>query len=188
MSSSELFHTLSEAICWILLNNLKTLLIYHLLDNFPVISSNTSPPVFSLGTLASVFSFFGVSLFKEKAQVPLYICWVSLNYTSFSQIFFVFTSSRKSTFQIYAIIAAPIPCGCTYRHNNLRHLQCSIHHAIHASPHMALHAANIPVHFRAVADFLSQFFPEVKKGGPSYKTPPCMGSSIWHWRSTCKSC
>ncbi|XP_049453891.1 uncharacterized protein LOC125901914 [Epinephelus fuscoguttatus] len=69
-SSPKIFDTLSEALCWILSNNHGIPFIVHLLDDFLVITPNSSPPASGLVTLTSVFSDLGVPLSVEKTEGP----------------------------------------------------------------------------------------------------------------------
>ncbi|XP_014832845.1 PREDICTED: uncharacterized protein LOC106910690 [Poecilia mexicana] len=68
-SSPHLFNTLSEALCWILLNVSRLPSVLHLLDDFLLIDSPSSPPT-SLQTLKDLFLRVGVPLSREKTLGP----------------------------------------------------------------------------------------------------------------------
>lgn len=68
-SSPHIFNSLSEALCWILLNVCKLLFILHLLDDFLLIDfPNSQSP--TLDILKQVFSDVGVPLSAEKTLGP----------------------------------------------------------------------------------------------------------------------
>lgn len=69
-SSPKIFDSLSEALCWILINNHKLPYVLHLLDDFLVITPPSTPPHSGLSTLVQVFSELGVPLSKEKTLGP----------------------------------------------------------------------------------------------------------------------
>lgn len=70
-SSPCIFNALSEALCWILLNNYKLPFVLHLLDDFLVVDYPRSRPDRCIGTLKSVFGLLGVPLSAEKTQGPV---------------------------------------------------------------------------------------------------------------------
>lgn len=69
-SSPNIFDSLSEAICWICINNYKLPYILHLLNGFLVITPKSSPQKFSLSTLIKVLSDHGMPLSEEKTLGP----------------------------------------------------------------------------------------------------------------------
>ncbi|XP_055030533.2 uncharacterized protein [Misgurnus anguillicaudatus] len=69
-SSPKIFDSLSEALCWILINNHKLPYVLHLLDDFLIITPTSAPPHSGLSTLVKVFSEIGVPLSKEKTLGP----------------------------------------------------------------------------------------------------------------------
>lgn len=69
-SSPKIFDSLSEALCWILLNNYKLPFVLHLLDDFLVVDFPTSPPARCISTLKKVFAHLGVPLSDEKTSGP----------------------------------------------------------------------------------------------------------------------
>lgn len=68
-SNPKIFDTLSEALCWMLINNYNTPFLVHLLDDFLSINS-PSPPASGLTIMTSVFQFLGVSLTPKKCAGP----------------------------------------------------------------------------------------------------------------------
>ncbi|XP_047187859.1 uncharacterized protein LOC124850010 [Scophthalmus maximus] len=66
-----IFITLSEALCWILLNNCKLPFVLHLLDNFLLVDYPQSKPDQCIRGLKDVFKQLGVPLSAEKTQGPL---------------------------------------------------------------------------------------------------------------------
>ncbi|XP_041916418.1 uncharacterized protein LOC121680893, partial [Alosa sapidissima] len=70
-SSPKIFDTLSEALCWILLNNYKLPFLVHLLDDFLVVIPHSYPPALGISTLTDVFNKLGVPLSEEKTCGPL---------------------------------------------------------------------------------------------------------------------
>ncbi|XP_029904174.1 uncharacterized protein LOC115356996 [Myripristis murdjan] len=69
-SSPKIFDSLSEALCWILLNNYKLPYVIHLLDDFLTVTPPASPPSHGLSTLKSAFHQLGVPLSPEKTAGP----------------------------------------------------------------------------------------------------------------------
>ncbi|KAL0148448.1 hypothetical protein M9458_056258 [Cirrhinus mrigala] len=69
-SSPKIFDSLSEALCWILINNHKLPYVLHLLDDFLIITPPSTPPSLGLSTLVQVFNELGVPLSKEKTLGP----------------------------------------------------------------------------------------------------------------------
>ncbi|KAL7852249.1 hypothetical protein SRHO_G00180340 [Serrasalmus rhombeus] len=63
-SSPKIFNILAEALCWILRNVCRLPFVLHLLDDFLVVVSPSSPP--GLCTLSSAFQHLGLPLFPEK--------------------------------------------------------------------------------------------------------------------------
>ncbi|XP_013863390.1 uncharacterized protein LOC106517215 [Austrofundulus limnaeus] len=70
-SSPKIFDSLSEALCWILLNNFRLPYVLHLLDDFLIITPTTSSPCSGLCALTHAFSDLGVPLSEEKTIGPL---------------------------------------------------------------------------------------------------------------------
>ena len=70
-SSPKIFDTLSEALCWILLNNHRLPFVLHLLDDFLLIDFPSAEPARSISTLKQVFSDLGVPLSAEKTLGPV---------------------------------------------------------------------------------------------------------------------
>ncbi|XP_014832849.1 PREDICTED: uncharacterized protein LOC106910693 [Poecilia mexicana] len=68
-SQWHLSDTLSGALCWILLNISRLPSVLHLLDDFLLIDSPSSPPT-SLQTLKDLFLRVGVPLSREKTLGP----------------------------------------------------------------------------------------------------------------------
>ncbi|XP_041117254.1 uncharacterized protein LOC121321928, partial [Polyodon spathula] len=71
-SSPKIFDTLSEALCWILLNVYHVPFLLHLLDDFLVISPPSDAPAEAISNLKSLFSEVGVLLSEEKSIGPLH--------------------------------------------------------------------------------------------------------------------
>ncbi|XP_030292106.1 uncharacterized protein LOC115592964 [Sparus aurata] len=69
-SSPKIFDSLSEALCWILLNNHHLPYVVHLLDDFLTVTPPSSPPAQGLSTLKSTFHLLGVPLSTEKTSGP----------------------------------------------------------------------------------------------------------------------
>lgn len=69
-SSPKIFDSLSEALCWVLVNNHKLPYVLHLLDDFLVVTPPSSPPRFGISTLTAAFSDLGVPLSEEKTLGP----------------------------------------------------------------------------------------------------------------------
>lgn len=69
-SSPKIFDSLSEALCWILVNNHKLPHVLHLLDDFLIVTPPSSPPRHGLSTLIKAFSELGVPLSDEKTSGP----------------------------------------------------------------------------------------------------------------------
>ncbi|XP_046873720.1 LOW QUALITY PROTEIN: uncharacterized protein LOC124466092 [Hypomesus transpacificus] len=70
-SSPRIFCTLSEALCWILLNVRKLPFVLHLLDDFLVVDFPCSPPARCITVLRDTFDELGVPLSDEKTVGPL---------------------------------------------------------------------------------------------------------------------
>ena len=69
-SSPKIFDTLSEALCWILLNNCKLPFVLHLLDDFLLIDYPNSIPDQCISALKHTFKTLGVPLSEEKTSGP----------------------------------------------------------------------------------------------------------------------
>ncbi|XP_030253189.1 uncharacterized protein LOC115569298 [Sparus aurata] len=69
-SSPKIFDSLSEALCWILLNKHRLPYVVHLLDDFLTVTPSSSPPSHGLTTLISAFNELGVPLSPEKTEGP----------------------------------------------------------------------------------------------------------------------
>ncbi len=69
-SSPKIFDTLSEALCWILLNNCKLPFVLHLLDDFLLIDFPCAKPDHAISTLKDTFKNLGVPLSEEKTSGP----------------------------------------------------------------------------------------------------------------------
>ena len=69
-SSPAIFNHLSEALCWILLNNLRLPFVLHLLDDFLVVDYPASSPARCINALTDTFNSLGVPLSPEKTQGP----------------------------------------------------------------------------------------------------------------------
>lgn len=69
-SSPKIFDSLSEALCWILINNYRLPYVLHLLDDFLVVTPPSSPPRFGLSSLITAFDALGVPLSEEKTVGP----------------------------------------------------------------------------------------------------------------------
>ncbi|XP_027136074.1 uncharacterized protein LOC113746034 [Larimichthys crocea] len=69
-SSPKIFDSLSEALCWILINNHKLPYVIHLLDDFLTVTPPSLPPSHGLTTMVSVFTDLGVPLSAEKTEGP----------------------------------------------------------------------------------------------------------------------
>lgn len=70
-SSPKIFNTLSEALCWILLNNNKLPFVLHLLDDFLLVDFPTAKPDRCITALKRTFESLGVPLSHEKTVGPL---------------------------------------------------------------------------------------------------------------------
>lgn len=70
-SSPKIFDTLSEALCWILLNNCKLPFVLHLLDDFLLVDYPHAKPDHAIITLKDTFKNLGVPLSEEKTSGPL---------------------------------------------------------------------------------------------------------------------
>lgn len=70
-SSPKIFDTLSEALCWILLNNNKLPFVLHLLDDFLLVDFPTAKPDHCITALKRTFESLGVPLSHEKTVGPL---------------------------------------------------------------------------------------------------------------------
>ncbi|XP_016519228.1 uncharacterized protein LOC103155683, partial [Poecilia formosa] len=85
-SSPKIFDSLSEALCWILINTYKLPYVIHLLDDFVVVTPPSSPPHSGLNTLTHAFSQLGVPLSEEKTvgpQTSLEFLGITLDSSSF---------------------------------------------------------------------------------------------------------
>ena len=69
-SSPKLFNSLSEALCWILTNNHHIPHLVHLLDDFLIVESPSTPLAYGLNTLRKVFADVGVPLSEAKTIGP----------------------------------------------------------------------------------------------------------------------
>ncbi|KAL6470791.1 hypothetical protein MHYP_G00219100 [Metynnis hypsauchen] len=69
-SSPKIFDTLAEALCWILLDVCRLASVLHLLNDFLVVVSPSSPPAYGLCTLSSAFLHLSVPLSPEKTLGP----------------------------------------------------------------------------------------------------------------------
>ena len=69
-SSPKIFDSLSEALCWILINKGKLPYVIHLLDDFLTVTPPLSPPATGMVTLTSIFEDLGVPLSAEKTVGP----------------------------------------------------------------------------------------------------------------------
>ena len=69
-SSPFIFNTLSEALCWILLNVDKLPFVLHLLDDFLLVDFPAASPSPCLDKLTRTFERLGVPLSKEKTVGP----------------------------------------------------------------------------------------------------------------------
>ncbi|XP_063049771.1 uncharacterized protein LOC134444364 [Engraulis encrasicolus] len=69
-SSPHIFNTLSEALCWILLNVCRLPFVLHLLDDFLLIDFPANQDSTVLDTLRNVFTAIGVPLSPEKTMGP----------------------------------------------------------------------------------------------------------------------
>lgn len=70
-SSPKIFDTLSEALCWILLNNCKIPHVLHLLDDFLLVDYKNAKPERCISALKHTFADLGVPLSEEKTLGPL---------------------------------------------------------------------------------------------------------------------
>ena len=70
-SSPRIFDTLSEALCWVLLNVHRLPFVLHLLDDFLVVDFPFSPPARCISVVKATFGHLGVPLSEEKTQGPL---------------------------------------------------------------------------------------------------------------------
>lgn len=70
-SSPKIFDTLSEALCWILLNNCKLPHVLHLLDDFLLVDHKNAKPGRCISALKHTFTELGVPLSEEKTLGPL---------------------------------------------------------------------------------------------------------------------
>ncbi|KAK1176000.1 hypothetical protein AOXY_G771, partial [Acipenser oxyrinchus oxyrinchus] len=93
-SSPKIFDALSEALCWILLNNYSIPFLLHLLDDFLLIDFPHASPAQNLTILKSLFSNLCIPLASEKTLGPL---------TSIE--FLGFTLDSQS-------FSALLPCDC----------------------------------------------------------------------------
>ncbi len=69
-SSPKIFNTLSDALCWLLINTYKLPYVIHLLDDFLIVSPPSSPPCHGPHTLTKAFYELGVPLSEEKTSGP----------------------------------------------------------------------------------------------------------------------
>ncbi|XP_049340789.1 uncharacterized protein LOC125804934 [Astyanax mexicanus] len=69
-SSPKLFDSFAEALCWILLNKHRLPFVLHLLDDFLVVDSPSSPPSRGLDAVTSTFTRLGVPISEEKTVGP----------------------------------------------------------------------------------------------------------------------
>ncbi|XP_046891922.1 uncharacterized protein LOC124477894 [Hypomesus transpacificus] len=65
-SSPRIFDSLSEALCWILVNVHRLPFVLHLLDDFLVVDFPSSPPARCISVLRDTFGDLGVPLSAEK--------------------------------------------------------------------------------------------------------------------------
>ncbi|XP_041102689.1 uncharacterized protein LOC121313986 [Polyodon spathula] len=70
-SSPKIFNSLSEALCWILLNIYRVPFLLHLLDDFLLTSHPSDPPAQAINQLKTLFSSLGVPFSKEKTIGPV---------------------------------------------------------------------------------------------------------------------
>ncbi|XP_058876991.1 uncharacterized protein LOC131731955 [Acipenser ruthenus] len=70
-SSPKIFDSLSEALCWILLNSYHVPFLLHLMDDFLLISPPSDPPAQAINHLKTLFSLVGVPLSQEKTICPV---------------------------------------------------------------------------------------------------------------------
>ncbi len=69
-SSPKIFDTLSEALCWILLNNCKLPFVLHLLDDFLLVDYPHVKPDRCISALKCTFNDLGVPISEEKTLGP----------------------------------------------------------------------------------------------------------------------
>lgn len=69
-SSPRIFDSLSEALCWIRLNNCKLPFVLHLLDDFLVVDYKNSQPERCINILKEIFTKLGIPLSEEKTLGP----------------------------------------------------------------------------------------------------------------------
>ncbi|XP_066538410.1 uncharacterized protein [Hoplias malabaricus] len=85
-SSPKIFDTLAEALSWILLNVYDVPYVVHLLDDFLVLDSPSSPPARCITSLTAAFRRLGIPLSSEKTIGPatsLEFLGISLDSVSF---------------------------------------------------------------------------------------------------------
>ncbi|MGH0120827.1 UNVERIFIED_CONTAM: hypothetical protein FKN15_069653 [Acipenser sinensis] len=70
-SSSKIFHSLSEALCWLLLNSRRVPFILHLLNDFLLISPPSDPSAQAISKLKSLFSSISVPLSEDNIIGPV---------------------------------------------------------------------------------------------------------------------
>lgn len=70
-SSPKIFDSLSESLCWILLNNCKLPFVLHLLDEFLLVDYPNAEPGRCMYALKQTFERLGVPLSEEKTLGPL---------------------------------------------------------------------------------------------------------------------
>ncbi len=69
-SSPKISDTLSEALCWILLNNCKLPFVLHLLDDFLLVNYPHVKPDRCISALKCTFNDLGVPISEEKTLGP----------------------------------------------------------------------------------------------------------------------
>lgn len=105
-SIPKIFDSLSEALCWILINNHRLPYVLHLLDNFLIVTPASAPPHSGLSTLVKVFSELGIPLSKEKTLGPCSSIEF-LGITLDSVIFQAFLPPGKNTPHFTAPVSPP---------------------------------------------------------------------------------
>lgn len=70
-SSPKIFNSLSEALCWIILNNCKLPFVLHFLDDFLLVDYPHAKPDRCLSALKRTFDELGIPLSVEKTLGPL---------------------------------------------------------------------------------------------------------------------
>ncbi len=69
-SSPKIFDMLSEAICWILINNYSVPHLIHLLDDFLIVSPPDAIPAENITTVQRIFAELGIPIAQEKSLGP----------------------------------------------------------------------------------------------------------------------